>query len=94
MSQEESSRVKLQTSQLSVAMAVLLVLAKGAVGLFTGSIAILASSLDSLLDVCSSSVNMFSIRASIRPADEEHPWGHGKAESLSGLFQGLLIQIR
>ena len=57
----------------------------------TGSISVLASLLDSLMDIFASTANFIAIRAASRPADEDHTYGHGKAEPLAGLFQAIVI---
>lgn len=59
--------------------------------IFSGSVALAASFVDSLTDVFSSSVNLVAIRIGSRPADEDHRYGHGKAEGLAGMFQGAVI---
>jgi cation diffusion facilitator family transporter len=74
-----------------VAVSAALAVLKAAAGLWTGSLSILASALDSLLDCGISSVNLLSIRKAEQPADAEHPFGHGKAESLAVLLQGLVL---
>ncbi len=53
--------------------------------------AILASALDSAMDVLSSLINLFAAREAVKPPDAEHEYGHGKIESLAGLFQSLAI---
>ena len=68
-----------------------LMFVKLAVGFYTGSIAILSDALDSAEDTVSSSFAFFSIRVSARPADVDHPYGHGKVESLAATAQALLI---
>ena len=62
-------------------------------GIITNSVSILASAVDSFLDLSASSVNYFSIRKSVKPADAEHRFGHGKAEGLAGLFQCFIIGV-
>ncbi len=57
----------------------------------TGSTALLASALDSASDVLVSAMNALIVRAASRPADANHPFGHGKLEHLAGLFQALLM---
>lgn len=59
--------------------------------IFTGSIALAASFVDSLTDVFASSVNLIAVRISARSADAEHRYGHGKAEGLAGMFQGAVV---
>lgn len=57
----------------------------------TNSLAVLASSLDSLLDVALSGLNWYSTVKAEKPPDPEHPFGHGKVESLVGGIQALLL---
>jgi ferrous-iron efflux pump FieF len=57
----------------------------------SGSLSILASTLDSLLDLLASFINFIAIRYALKPADKEHPFGHGKAEALAALAQGGFI---
>lgn len=78
---------------ISVLTALLLVAVKFVGYQSTGSIAILASLLDSLLDVFTSLANLIAIRFAMIPADKEHPFGHGKAEALAGLGQSLFITL-
>ena len=76
---------------LSVGVALLLTVAKFSAGLVTHSMAIMASALDSTLDMMMSALNFFAFREASKPPDEEHAYGHGKVESLAGLFQSLFI---
>jgi ferrous-iron efflux pump FieF len=78
---------------VSVGVAVALMLLKLTVGLYTNSLSLLASAVDSLTDIFASLVNLFAIRAAARPADWDHAYGHEKAESLAGLFQGAVITL-
>ena len=57
----------------------------------TGSVSLLASLVDSVMDSFASLINLFAIRYSLQPADEEHRFGHGKAEPLAGLAQAAFI---
>ena len=75
----------------SVATAILLVGLKTWAWLASGSVSLLASLVDSLTDSLASIVNLFAVRLSLRPADDNHPFGHGKAESLSALAQSAFI---
>lgn len=76
---------------LSVGVALLLTVVKFSAGLLTHSMAIMASALDSTLDMLMSALNFFAFREASKPPDAEHPYGHGKIESLAGLFQSLFI---
>ena len=64
---------------------------KTVVGLMTGSIAILSDAMDSFEDVGASVFDLWSVRLSAKPADEEHPYGHGKVEGIAATAEGLLI---
>ena len=68
-----------------------LVVLKTIVGLASGSIAVLASAVDSLLDFVVSLFNAFAVRGAEKPRDENHNYGHGKIEGLAALFEGVLI---
>jgi len=68
-----------------------LMIVKLAVGVLTGSIAVLSDGIDSAQDALASTFVFLSIRLGSQPADEEHPYGHGKAESLAAVGQALLI---
>lgn len=86
---EESS--KTSAARLSMLAAAFLIVLKTATGFITGSISVWASLLDSTMDIFASTINYFAVRAATRPADEDHSYGHGKAESLAGLFQAIVI---
>jgi len=64
---------------------------KAAVGLTTGSLALLADSIHSLLDASSNVVGLIGIAIAGRPPDESHPYGHRRVEALAALVIGLLI---
>ncbi|MBI3179331.1 MAG: cation transporter [Deltaproteobacteria bacterium] len=68
-----------------------LAILKVVTAVYTGSLAIVASLVDSVMDVVASSTNFLAIRHSETPPDADHRWGHGKAESLSGLAQTVLV---
>lgn len=75
----------------SVSVAVVLVLAKTIAWAITDSVVLLATLIDSTLDVLASLVNFFAVRHALTPADKEHRFGHGKAEALAGLGQSAFI---
>jgi ferrous-iron efflux pump FieF len=76
---------------LSVAVASLLVLMKGGAWIYSGSVSLQASLMDSLLDVMASLVNFFALRFALQPPDKEHRFGHGKAEDVAALAQATFI---
>lgn len=90
---EQTKNKKLRTALLSIFVAISLIIIKLVFGLITNSVSILASAADSLLDFTASSVNYFSIRKSEKPPDDDHRFGHGKAEGLAGLFQCFVIGV-
>lgn len=75
----------------AVFTAAVLILAKLAAWYLSGSVSMLASLIDSLMDVLASTINLVAVRFAMAPADEEHRFGHGKAESLAGLAQSTFI---
>ncbi|HEX8141856.1 MAG TPA: cation diffusion facilitator family transporter [Pyrinomonadaceae bacterium] len=88
---EREEAAKSSAARLSMLAAAFLILLKSATGFLTGSISVWASLLDSAMDIFASAINLVAVRAAARPADEDHAYGHGKAESLAGLFQALVI---
>lgn len=85
--------LKLRAARASIATAGGLALIKLVTGLLTGSMAVLASAVDSLLDILMSGVNYLAIRQADQPADQSHPFGHGKFETLATLIQSMVITI-
>jgi ferrous-iron efflux pump FieF len=75
----------------AIIAASLLIIVKLIAWFMTGSSSILAALTDSLMDVTTSVINLFAIKIALQPADKEHRFGHGKAESLAGLAQAAFI---
>ncbi|MWN90403.1 cation diffusion facilitator family transporter [Gilliamella sp. Pra-s65] len=75
----------------AVLISVFLILIKFITYWLTGSISLLASLLDSSIDLISSGLNYFLVRYALKPADDDHTFGHGKAESLAALLQSAFI---
>jgi len=75
----------------SVLTAGVLIVAKLAAWSVTGSVSLLASLVDSVMDSIASLINLFAIRYSLQPPDDQHRFGHGKAEPLAGLAQAAFI---
>jgi ferrous-iron efflux pump FieF len=84
-------RLKRLAAIASVTVATLLIVAKAAAWLTTGSISLLSTLIDSALDLAASLVNLIAIRQAIQPPDKEHRFGHGKAEPLAGLAQAGFV---
>ncbi len=77
----------------SIAASAGLTLAKGVVGVLTGSLAILSEAAHSLIDFGATVMTYFAVRISGKPADEEHHYGHGKVESVSALAETALLFV-
>lgn len=75
----------------SVVVAGILILGKLVAWLASGSVALMASLVDSFMDALASSINLLAVRWSLQPADDEHRFGYGKAEALAGLGQATFI---
>lgn len=86
-----SAQRKIRAAIFSISTAISLAILKFTVGLISGSIAVLSSAIDSLLDIVMSGVNLLAIRHAEQPADENHAYGHGKFETLSSILQALVI---
>ena len=82
---------KRYAAKLMLIVVVGLIVFKVAVTVITGSISILAQAVDSSLDLLAVVVTLVAIRIATKPADEEHPFGHGKAENIAALVQAALI---
>ena len=91
ISKEEYSRLVTLAGRAAIAAASLLILVKLFAWFATGSSSILAALTDSLMDVTTSIINLFAIKIALQPADDDHRFGHGKAESLAGLAQAAFI---
>lgn len=78
---------------ISVNTAFMLAVVKLIGGVLTGSVSVLASAVDSILDIGSSTVNYFAIKQSEQPPDKDHRYGHAKFESLASLIQAGVITL-
>jgi cation diffusion facilitator family transporter len=82
---------KVSVARLSVASNSLLIVMKVVVGILSGSISILSEAIHSFMDLMAAIIAFFSVRISDTPADERHPYGHGKFENISGVIEAILI---
>lgn len=76
---------------LSIFSNLMLVILKLAVGLFSGSVSVISEAAHSGIDLIASLIAFFSVKVSDVPADDEHPFGHGKIENISGVVEAILI---
>ena len=91
LTEKDDTTSKKRVIQLSILTASLLTIFKMVVGFTSHSMSVLASAVDSMMDVLVSTVNYVSLKEASKPADHDHAYGHGKIESLAGLFQSLFI---
>ncbi len=75
----------------SVVAAALLVAIKLVVGLLSNSLGVLAEAIHSATDLAAALLTFFAVRVAVRPADRDHPYGHGKAEHLSALGESVIL---
>jgi len=85
--------VKVKAATLSVASNSFLVLIKIVVGLMIGSVSVISEAIHSGLDLVAALIALFSVRTSSLPPDEQHRYGHGKIENVSGTIEAILIFI-
>jgi len=84
---------KSRVAALSVMSNSMLVVFKLFVGLYSGAVSILSEAIHSGVDLIAALIAFFAVRASGKPADDEHTYGHGKFENLSAAIEGLLISL-
>jgi cation diffusion facilitator family transporter len=89
----DSTRITRRAAVASVAVAFILIGLKGWAWIASGSVAMLSTLADSVLDLAASLFTFFAVRYAAAPPDREHRFGHGKAESFAGLFQAGLVVV-
>src|SRR3990172_7555202 len=87
----DAQRSKDAVARLSVLSNAVLVVLKLVVGLAIGSVSVVSEAVHSASDLPASVIALVAVRAAARPADDEHPFGHGKVENISGTVEALLI---
>jgi ferrous-iron efflux pump FieF len=87
----DQARLRSRATHASVAVSAVLIVLKFGAWLATGSVAMLSSLVDSMLDLVASVVNLFAVRQALEPPDREHRFGHGKAEPLAALGQSAFL---
>ncbi|MCL2390645.1 MAG: cation diffusion facilitator family transporter [Endomicrobia bacterium] len=91
MTDLEKNAVK--TAALSVFSNAVLTILKIVVGIFIGSVAIISEAIHSAIDLIAALIALFAVKESSKPADDAHPYGHGKVENISGTIEALLIFV-
>ena len=90
-SSPEHARLLRLATRASLAVASILIVSKAIAWWLSGSVSLLAGLTDSMLDGAASFLNLLAVHYALRPADDGHRYGHGKAESLAGMAQALFI---
>ncbi|MEC1722701.1 cation diffusion facilitator family transporter [Schinkia azotoformans] len=88
-----SSNRKMQVASLSIISNTALIIFKVIAGVLSGSVSIISEAIHSGMDLIASIIAFVSVKVSAKPADEKHPYGHGKIENMSALIEGLLIFV-
>lgn len=89
----DEQAAKRRVTLVSVAAAVVLTALKLGVGLATGSLGLLSEAAHSGLDTVASALTFVAVRIAARPADADHPYGHGRVENLAAVVQGALLLV-
>ncbi len=84
---------KSKAAMVSIISNTSLILLKLIAGFITGSVSLIAEAIHSIMDLVAAVVAYISVRVSDKPADKKHQFGHGKAENVSGVIEGLLILV-
>ncbi|MBD1600974.1 cation diffusion facilitator family transporter [Pseudomonas sp. CA3A] len=93
MASDRHARLLRLATCASLSVASILIVAKGVAWYLSGSVSLLAGLTDSVLDGAASFLNLLAIHYALRPADDDHRYGHGKAEALAGVGQALFIGL-
>ena len=88
---KQSSAIK--TTYLSILSSALLALLKAVVGILGNSYAMIADAIESVTDIFASIIVLIGLKVSAKPADEGHPYGHGKAEALATFVVGAIMIV-
>ncbi len=86
-----NSTKKKYTAGLSILSNIILSVLKIITGILSGSLSIISEAIHSLSDLTASCLTFFSVIKSSKPADSDHPYGHGKYEDMAGFLEGVLI---
>jgi len=89
----QNGQLMRRATYAAVVVSLTLIALKTGAFMITGSVAMLATLFDSILDMAASVLNLFAVRTALTPADHDHRFGHGKAEAMAGLGQSAIIAI-
>ena len=89
----EHARLLRLATRASLAVASILIVSKAVAWFLSGSVSLLAGLTDSVLDGAASLLNLLAVHYALQPADDDHRYGHGKAEAMAGMAQALFIAV-
>jgi len=87
------SKLKQRTARLSVISNTLLVVLKLVVGFYTGAVSIISEAAHSAVDLLAAVIAFYAVREADKPPDDNHAYGHGKVENVSGAIEAVLIVV-
>src|SRR5689334_19778367 len=90
---QRNERDKRLAAAASLGYNLLLTAVKLVAAIVTGSVSLLSEAIHSATDIVASAIAFISVRAAAAPPDEEHPYGHGKIESLAGFAESVLLLL-
>ena len=93
MSIDKNLNIKKRAAYLSIIVGVLMLLAKSGAYLITGSAAIFSDAAESVIHILATTMALYSIIISSKPADDSHMYGHGNVEYFSAGIEGALIVV-
>lgn len=91
MENTQKIKYRKRAFRLAIFLSAILSFAKLLVGFLTNNLSVIAMGVDSFFDILFTNLNYFSVRIAEKPADEDHPMGHGKFEDFSTLIQSMII---
>ena len=91
MQGSSEGKTKLKALKISAAAIFSVVIIEVTIGLLVNSLAIVSDGLHALLDALSTVMLFFAVRAAMKPADDEHTYGHEKFEAIGGLIGGIVL---
>lgn len=89
----ENALYNLKIQKRIAALSIVLLIAKTVAWVITGSVAILTDAFESIVNVVAGLIGVYSLYISAKPKDQDHPYGHGKAEFISAAIEGTLISV-
>src|SRR5258705_3399490 len=93
MAELKNALYNLRIQKRIAALSILLLIAKSIAWYITGSVAILTDAFESIVNVVAGLIGVYSLYVSAKPKDQDHPYGHGKAEFISAAIEGTLISV-